>query len=1084
MKNKKAFHLNFKMVGLFIVSLFLATSNQLLAQSEAEISGSVIEQSTGEPIFGANVLVVNKATGFKAGTATDVDGSYLIRDLQLGGPYEITVSYVGYQTIVQQDIELNLSDVIDLNFTLKEGEELEEVVITASSGSSFRSKKRLGSAVAITGKTLEKIPTTTRNYEDLANLSPLSTPNLGLSEGSSFGGVSIAGSNGGTTGFTIDGVNNRRQVFGGTVDGPAFSISLEAIKEFEIVTNEYDVTGPRGSGGSIKAVTKSGSNNWSGAAWGYLSGGGLSGNRNFNGTDREVDFSNSQYGFRVGGPIIKDKLSFIAVYDQFNQTSPVGSGSNSSGFINFDSGQNLPFTENDVQNYVDHLNTLGVLSSNDLSSQIGEFEEERATRNIFLRADWNINANNNLSLSYNFLDYEDSFEAGADGFDNATLFSRGYPFLTKDKKFIGTLKTRLKKGSNSLKVSIGRTERENSLVATRTPRVSVAALDNVNEFRVGAGLATWVPEELYSNIYQVIDVLTKQIGKNTYTFGADLLFTTVDENIPHNTASSFRYDNLNDFIAGRPNFWNKKYTLDPNDDERLKYTSSELAFFAQGEFNLTDDLKLEAGLRWDGTIFSPDEDPTNPRLVNGGSINGDPQPPVLDRNGEPLVNDSELRDFNNIQPRLSLTWDKAGEGNEIFKFGIGFFSSQFTTQPYTFSLGNSGSRFVEVSTTDRDVLEGIHSQYTQNGGWANLENQISLQEYASLSGQNIDEISPDIVVLDPEFDMPVTFKLSASYHRYFNDWLRLGGSFYYNNTKNVPFYDNINLQEVGVNPLDGRITYSNGANPLFGNIHVFRNSDWRASFVAGSLEAFAKLPKGGNINLSYTRSSSKGFSYYNAGGGIENGKPLSYSYESYPIEADRWQDANSIPNKIVFSFVSPEIAGFTLSGSLVAGQFGRFSAFAPSSANGGIGGDNLAYIPTESEVENAILDNPNTGQQYRPYENFNLLLASTSQEFREYINENRGQFADYNAGVQPWSYVTNLSLIKAFKFADIHKISLRMDIFNLLNIFDFKDGGFDVVSNTNLINVNNGVYSVNTEAGRYSDGGDQFRIQFGLKYEF
>jgi hypothetical protein len=1053
---------------------FLGGTLIALAQNEAEISGTVKDVSSNEPIIGANVVVVNNATGFKAGAITDFDGDFVIRDLQLGGPYSITVSYIGYQTITNQGYQLNLGDKLKLPFNLTAGEALDEVVVVADV-SGFQNSDRLGSALSIGGKTLEKIPTTTRNYEDLANLSPLTTPNIGLNEGSSFGGISVAGSNGGTTGITLDGVNNRRNVFGGTVDGPAFSISLEAIREFEIVTNEYDVSGPRSSGGSIKAVTRSGSNDWSGAAWHYGSGGGLSGDTNFDGSSKLVDFNNSQFGARISGPIIKDKLNFLAVYDQFTQESPVGAGSNSAGFINFDSGQTYPFTEGDVQNYVDELASLGVLENNDLSTQIGELGEEKITKNIFLRLDWNINDNNNLSLRYNDLNYTEGFQAGSDGFDNVTLFSRGFPFTTIDKKIIGSLKSRFDSGSNDMRVAYSHGERENLLDpnAIRTPRISVGSINNGPQFRVGAGLATWVPEQVYFDSFQFIDVLTKQIGNDTYTFGTDILITKSDENIPHDTASSFRYNTLEDLQNGTPFFFNKKFSIDPNDDGRLKYTASEFALFAQGEYDLTDDLELEVGLRWDGTSFSPEQDPTNAKLNE-----------VIFKSKN-IVNNSKLKDFNNFQPRVSITWDKKGEGKEIFKMGAGLFASQFTTQPYTFSLGNSGSRFTTVSTTDPAALAAIHQNYADNGGFNDLDSQISAQEFAAATGVDFDDIAADVVVLDPDFDMPVTFKANASYHRFFNDWFRLGGSLYYNNTKNVPYYNNINLQENGINPLDGRVTYTNGANSNFGNIHVFQNSDWRATFFAASLEAYAKLPKGGNISLSYTKSSSKGFSYYNAGGGIENGKPISYSYDSYPTNAQRWHDGNSIPNKLVFSFVSPEVAGFTLSGSLVAGQFGRFTASTAPNANGNvIGGLNQAYIPTEAEVENTVLIDSNTSTSYRPYEGFNLLLASTSPEFREYISENRGQFADFNGGVQPWAYTTNMSLIKSFTFAETHKVSLRMDVFNVLNLFDFKDGSFDVVSNTNLLNESNGVYSVNPIAGSYNTGGDQFRIQFGLKYEF
>ena len=212
-------------------------------------------------------------------------------------------------------------------------------------------------------------------------------------------------------------------------------------------------------------------------------------------------------------------------------------------------------------------------------------------------------------------------------------------------------------------------------------------------------------------------------------------------------------------------------------------------------------------------------------------------------------------------------------------------------------------------------------------------------------------------------------------------------------------------------------------------MHVFKNSNWSATFGAFTLEAYARLPKGGNVSFSYTSSYSKGYSYYNAGGDIERGKPLTYSYDSYATEAEGWHDNNSIPNKIVLSFLTPEIKGFSLSGALILGQFGRFSAYANANAIGqGIDTNNLAYIPTESEVASKTLKD-NDNNNYKPYADFNQMLARTSPEFRDYIQNNRGKYAEFNGGAQPWSYTTNMSLIKNLKIYKRQRAIFRMDIF-------------------------------------------------------
>src|SRR6201999_1421710 len=146
-------------------------------------------------------------------------------------------------------------------------------------------------------------------YTDLMALSPLAN------------GASLAGAKPGGTGYMLDGVSNRRAHFAGTTDA-AFSISSETIREFEISTNSYDVTNGRGSGGVVKAITKSGTNTLSGSIWGYYGANSLAATKDVNGNHLTNKYSIAQGGALLSGPLVKDKVHFLVSYDQYQNTIP------------------------------------------------------------------------------------------------------------------------------------------------------------------------------------------------------------------------------------------------------------------------------------------------------------------------------------------------------------------------------------------------------------------------------------------------------------------------------------------------------------------------------------------------------------------------------------------------------------------------------------------------------------------------------------------------------------------------------------------------------------------------------------------
>ena len=229
--------------GLWVFALLLMLSTRVYSQAtNASISGKVTDQQ-GEPLIGAAILVKNELTGFTASAVTNLSGVYILNQLPLATDYSVTCTYMGYGTKVFTGYAVNQGDHIKLDIQLAEDtQSLDEVSVVANSLSN--SIDRFGSSTAVTAKDMATLPVNGRNFNSLVDLSPVSN------------GSNLLGQLYSSTNYTIDGMTNRSPLSSGSTNRGPFSISMEAIREFEVVTNDYDVTNGRSGGGIISAVTK------------------------------------------------------------------------------------------------------------------------------------------------------------------------------------------------------------------------------------------------------------------------------------------------------------------------------------------------------------------------------------------------------------------------------------------------------------------------------------------------------------------------------------------------------------------------------------------------------------------------------------------------------------------------------------------------------------------------------------------------------------------------------------------------------------------------------------------------------------
>jgi outer membrane receptor protein involved in Fe transport len=290
---------------LFLLSGFLLLGGTYRLHAQGVTTSAmrgVVLDAKGAPLPGASVVATHLPSGTQYGASTRENGQYDLLNLRIGGPYELKVSFVGFQTFTQNDIQLVLGKTHDSRITLtEEGLALDEIVVRGNSG--VINNDRTGASTNINNNAIRTLPTISRSTEDFTRLTPQSS-------GLSFGGRNSLYNN-----FSLDGsiFNNSFGLDAPTPGGQTNSqpVSLDAIEQIEVSLAPYDVRQGGFTGAGVNAVTKSGTNDFKGTVYSYFRNENLIGNRvgDVEITNPELNFN--QTGLRLGGPIVRNKLFFF-----------------------------------------------------------------------------------------------------------------------------------------------------------------------------------------------------------------------------------------------------------------------------------------------------------------------------------------------------------------------------------------------------------------------------------------------------------------------------------------------------------------------------------------------------------------------------------------------------------------------------------------------------------------------------------------------------------------------------------------------------------------------------------------------------
>ncbi len=570
----------------------------------ASMKGTIID-SKGESLPGANVIAVHTSSGTQYGTSSNVEGTYNLRGMRVGGPYTITVSFVGYQTFTKQDIYLKLGKTFQLNAALlDDAVQLEGIDVVASGG--VFDASRIGSGKSISEEQLNLIPTIGRDLADFTRLTPQAYVENDDDDGPA---ISIAGQNNRYNSIYIDGAVNN-DVFGlsaqGTNGGQTGStpISIDAIEEFQINISPYDVSQSGFTGGSINAVTRSGTNQFEGSFYSYFRNESFVGKTpgvlaEFNEDEREAlpDFSNNRYGVRLGGPIIKNKLFFFANVELLRSETP------------------LP-----LENYLGESSTrLGEIQStllNELGYDTGDFGDKASNlddNKFLLKLDWNISQNHKLSARHSYSDAEnlDAFQSSSRelNFGNNSEF-----FPNKTNSTAVELNSTF--GSSfANKLLIGYTKVEDDRGFTGDPFPEIVIRDGDGTINLGSEPFS-TANILEQDIFTITNNFNVFSGNHTMTFGTHLEFYDIGNLFIPRNFGSYEYNSLDDFLQSvqaindpnvdpvAPRIFQRGYSLVDGvagdaTNALGAFKAMQVGFYAQDEFQVNDNFRLTYGVRVD-----------------------------------------------------------------------------------------------------------------------------------------------------------------------------------------------------------------------------------------------------------------------------------------------------------------------------------------------------------------------------------------------------------------------------------------------------------------------------------------------------
>jgi hypothetical protein len=951
------------------------------------------------PLPGVSVEAIHVPTGTRYAGVTGSSGQFNILNVRVGGPYTVTAKISGFRPETIKDVAVALGEKRFLGFEL-EVEALKESVTVTAEAEPLISPTRMGSAESLSNAEITALPTLNRQFQDFARVNPYF--NVQAYDASQTA-ISVAGKNNRYNSIQIDGAVNN-DLFGlaatGTPGGQTNTqpISLDTIQEIQVAISPYDIKQGGFTGGAINMVTRSGTNDFHGSAYGSTR------NENYIGSkvpqaygdalDKPyATFKQDQYGARVGGPILRDKLFFFASGERNKLTQPTGtSADGSTGTTYKDPAQAAAFQSVLINQY--GFNPGG----------LGDYNQRTNSDLLLGKLDFNANPSNNVSFRYNYVNALTDTLGQTRAFSAYTFESAGYTFA--DKTNSGVLQVNSVFGADSFNQGrVGyQTIRDSRQVPSPFPSVYICA--SPNQFCTGGGSYSLVAgterssgaNGLNQDILEVTDDYTLVKGDHTITIGTHNEFFKFENLFIQDITGTYFFNSVNtpgdpySLAAGTAARYQVVFNNGSDPRGATKWAAQQWGLYVGDQWRVNKTLTVNLGLRAD-----------LPRLTDSPTYN----PTVFSTYG---IDTSDVPSNQiMISPRLGFNWNPSASGKDQVRGGIGVFAGR--------------TPFVWISNvySGAGLGDGTVTKLTANNVPFNADPNNPPRNFPPGTAA----VSVDTI--DSKFKFPQVLRSTLGYDRELPYGIRGSVEFMFTKTLEDVFYNNLNKVDSGTKTPWGGPIYKN-LNTGFNNVTYLTNTS-RGEQQNLSLVLEKRFPFGLYLSGSYA--------YMKAKAAFEATSSVALSnWQFYPTNGDIYtQPLNraqfEVPHRfnivLTESFKTGPVSHTV--GLVYYAQSGQpYSILMGGDANkdGASGNDQLFVPQNYSDVIWKGAGAPTEAQ-------WNDYLSMTG------LDKYRGQVEPAYALDAPWIHTLDFHYDITLPISVV-QVQLTFDVLNLINLINNNAG--------------------------------------------
>lgn len=976
-------------IGLAFVLGVLGLVGPVAAQvTTGAITGTVMAQSDKSPLPGVSIEAIHQPTGTRYNTVTNDNGRFGIQNVRVGGPYVVTATIAGFKPSGAENVSVALGDNTNLTFEMVL-EAVEETIEVVSSADTMISPDRTGSTSSVSLESIEALPSVRRQIQDFARLNPYFTSDPSDGNGTR---LSVAGKNNRYNTIQIDGAVNN-DLFGladtGTPGGQADAqpISLDSIQELQLVVSPYDVRQGGFTGGGINAITRSGANKFTGSLYGSQRDQDMVGDGPLK--RPLAEFSEDQYGARLGGPIVKDKLFFFASGEMNRREAPTGVSADGTTATQF----NNPA---DAQRFKDLLISRYGYDPGSL----GDFSPATDSDMAFLRLDFNLGSSNQLTLRHNYVD------AGRDVVSDRSssrfrFASSIYTFASETNSSVAQLNSIFGPSAfNEARIGL-QAIREARTTPVTFPSIEIGTVSQNPNLAAGTERFSGA-NALDQDILSITDDFTLIHGNHTFTMGTSNEIFEFKNTFLSEFYGFYRFNTVADFAADNAVEYRISFANGADPKRPAQFKVGQYSIYAGDQWRLSDRFTLVFGLRAD-MLDMVDKPSFNSTVNSTYGVNTSKTP------GGDVV----------LSPRIGFNWSPESDTKQQVRGGVGIFSGR---TPYVWvsnAYANTGIESTALSCVRPSCVPPAFN--------ADPNNQP--RNLGSAGTVSVD-------VVDPNFEVPRVLRATLGYDRVL-PW-DIHGTFeaMYTKTQKDVYYQNINYADTGAKTFDGRPVYARRSTAFLDVVKLTNTS--KGDQLNASLRLNKRFGFGLNVDASYAWMDAK--SAFDS----TSSRAIS-SWRFMPVRGDIYNPEMATTNwEVEHRFTASVIYNFKLGpvGNTVAlywnAQSGLPYSISQSGTNiNGDGYNSNDLLWVASSPDQIILRNTTWAE----YDAWVKSIGS--------VNAARGGIVKRNSETARW----NRSLDFHYDIEvpiSVVRTQITFDVLNLINLIDSDKGLVQYVTNQNF----------------------------------